>query len=119
MLHARFVPLEKKHFALWALLLTLGGCGEEPSAIPEGFERVSGQGAAHFVYVDPNFLGDRILQRAAGKAICEQSGHYDYCEVYMWKNRDDVAEKLPIVVQGDAIGIYSQKGGKVTLKSLR
>lgn len=106
------------HLCVMVGVLLLVSCSEKDS-IPEGFERLGGDKNAHFVYVHEKYLGDKIQQRAAGKAICGKYGHEDYCEVYMWKDKDKVQLQLPIHKGVTSIGMYSQKNGRVRLRVLK
>lgn len=110
--------MTKSAVAFILLALAVGGCDDKPLAVPEGFERLGGEKAAHFVYVDPKHAGDRLLQRQAGKAICELHGNTDYCEVYMWDKKENVAAQLPVNPVGQNFGLYEIKDGRVKLKPL-
>jgi len=109
----------KKIFIIMVLLV-LGACEEnEETVIPEGFERLGGQGPAHFVYVHKEMVGNRIMQREAGSKICKKYEDNDYCEVYMWKDKNKVAKKLPFRGDEIPIGVFKIKNGKKDLKALR
>lgn len=107
----------RRILSVLAISVVLASCGDGDST-PEGFEIVATEGNTFFVHVDAEFLDDKTGQRAAGKAICEQSGKEKYCEIYMWADREKVQTKLPITKDGSAIGMYTMKDGEVKLKVL-
>lgn len=106
-------------FAITVAILILSACEEEKKAdILEGFERLGGEGAIHFVYVHQDKIGDRKAQRDAGMKICNDYGHTDYCEVYMWKERNKVATKLPFHRYNAPMGVFEIKNGRADLKTM-
>ncbi len=109
-----------KYSILIFLSLFIVSCGDASDiVIPKGFERLGGEGASHFVYVDKKYLDNRKVQRAAGKQICEKYKNTEYCEVYMWKNRSKVVKQLPVILDLERVGRYTLKDGKIRLKVLR
>lgn len=98
-------------------VVIISGCGDEDGSEKQ-YERIGGAGNTHFVYVEPELAGDKTGQRAIGKEVCEEYKDVDYCEVYMWDNKDNVQTSLPIMKTSVPMGLYTNKKGEVKLKVL-
>lgn len=108
-----------KYSAIVTMLSLLAACGGEKT-VPEGAELVGSEGPIHFVYVDPSVVGDLIRQREIGLGICEFKNTVDYCEVYMWAERDKVLTSTPMHRQeGVQRAKYSIKNGRADLYALK
>lgn len=92
---------------------------EEKVQLPTGFEHVSVDGRSHFVYVSPEYMGEKVSQREAGRTICTKIYlESDYCEVYYFSKRSEVPTKFPIINRLNPIGYFEVKGGKEKFKVL-
>lgn len=108
-----------KNFLSILLLLIVTSCDEAEKPLPEGFEIVSRDMNAFFVFVKKENWGDRVQQRITGSQICHEAYKNDqYCEVYFFANRNDIPQKFPIMNRTDPMGMYAMKYGKNTLKAL-
>lgn len=97
----------------------LFSCEEEAAKIPSGFEHISKDGKAHFIYVKPDYLGDKVQQRDAGRTICRDVfKDENYCELYYFSRREEVPTKFPIMGRIRPIGYFEMKGGKEKFKVL-
>ncbi|HCR85319.1 MAG TPA: hypothetical protein DIV86_01445 [Alphaproteobacteria bacterium] len=99
-------------------LLVLASCDGKEN-LPSGFELVSSDGISHFMYVDKVQYGDRVAQREAGRIVCTvYFQQEDYCDVYLWKSRDNIPNSLPIINRSEVIGVYRMRNGSAELKPL-
>lgn len=93
---------------------------EERNTLDEGYEWISNEGRAHFIWVGEEHLGDKVSQRNAGRIICTKMfQHGDYCEVYMWSDKEDVPKGFPLINRRTMIGKFEMKNGEVKLNPLR
>lgn len=98
----------------------LAACDQNQKKIPDGYELMGSQGVYHFVYVsDPEQYDNRRGQREAGMVICEMYSPDQDCQVFFWKNRDEVVTKLPIVHTSTPIGNFTIKDKRINQKVLK
>jgi hypothetical protein len=108
----------KKLLALF-LVFIVSACSDEMPSLPDGYELISADGNSYFVYIDPDKIGNKSLQREVGRTICEDIVKTpEYCEVYFWNNKEEIPKKFPIINRKSIIGLYQMKGDKVKLKAL-
>ena len=108
-----------KNLLLFTLtILIFSSCNKE-AKLPEGFEEVSKDGRSHFLYVTGEAIGNRMDQREAGRAICKSLyKEQDYCEVYLFDNKDAIPKSFPIMNRVKSIGTYKLKDGKEEFRVL-
>ena len=109
----------KSFFKVIFLCLMVISCRDDMALIPAGFEHISKDRNSHFIYVHPEFLGERVKQRETGRVICKEVfKEIDYCEIYFFKNKEEVPMKFPIMNRIHPIGYYEFKNGKEKFKAL-
>jgi len=107
--------MKQKLFKLFAVILcisALSACDNIPD-MPDGFERLGGEKAHHFVHVHKEWIDEKMPQRRACEDICKIYGDMDYCEVIFWKKRKDVQTSLPIKNRKVRVGKCSLRDGKI------
>jgi sarcosine oxidase delta subunit len=109
-----------RYLIIIAVILVFSACEKEKGKLPEGFEWVGRDGRTHFAYVHKEYIGDKIFQREAGRIVCgEMFQHQDYCEIFMWSNRNSIPKRLPVINRKEIIGIFEMKGETLKLKALK
>lgn len=77
-------------------------CSKDEYVLPEGFEVVWNKANIYFVYLHENLLGEKSDQRRGAGTLCDRDAHKD-CEVYMWSDRKNIPDGLPIRNKGSFI----------------
>jgi hypothetical protein len=103
----------------FSVITLVAACGDNLPKLPDGFELVAADGNSYFVYIAPENIGNKRIQREAGKILCEEIVKTpEYCEVWYWSNKSEIPKKLPIINRKTIIGLYQMKGDQIKLKAL-
>ncbi len=112
-------------FALFFLVILISGCKfgdaekEDNPDAQEGFQIISNDGNAHFLYLDEKYWGDKMKQIVVGQRLCTNVfKQKDYCEVYYFSSKTDIPTKFPILGRLNPVGVYESKYGDRRLKLL-
>lgn len=109
-----------KWLIIGAALLLLAACEEKEGGIPPEFNLVYSEGAYHFAYITGEAIGSTVKQREGGEAICEKFNRGQDCQVFMWKNRDDISDGFPISGRSaQTMGYFQLSDGKIKQKTLK
>jgi hypothetical protein len=103
-------------------VLILVGCDDEDKKAASGFERIGGEANAHFVYLDQSRYGQnkknnkdmKSLQMRDSRRLCREYGNDDYCDVYIWTDRKEVADSLPLRQRDAQVGWFAMRDGKMS-----
>ncbi len=108
-----------RYFLIIGLALLVAGC-EEEQAVIKNFDLVYSESGYHFVHVKGEAVGSTTLQREAASALCKRLNPDQDCQVFLWKNRDEIPEKFPIRRSGaDTMGYVQIVDGKIKQKTLK